>query len=352
MKCDAIVFEQAGQVGFDRFELGPCGDEEIVAETIYSFVSPGTELRVLSGAEPAKDSFPLVPGYSWVGRVIEIGSNVKGWREGDLVSGRNPLPLRGIKQLWGGQASHHRCPVAGYDRVVKLPHAARAWDYVPLEVAGISWRGVTSAFPAPGETAVVIGQGLIGAFNALWLLTLGSRVIVLDLREERLERARGWGVAAALNASAPDIREQILALCEAGIDIVMESSGTVPGAELAYSLTREPVYRTQDLSYPFGALGGMANVWPRLVFQATHTKTIECLACGPTTPEGVLVLKPRDRTVGDRLAAMEKIRSGVLKMADIVDEPTPVNEARASYTALRDRPDRVSAVAFQWPLAQ
>ena len=32
--------------------------------------------------------FPLIPGYSWVGKVVEIGGELSGWREGDLVTGR------------------------------------------------------------------------------------------------------------------------------------------------------------------------------------------------------------------------------------------------------------------------
>lgn len=49
--------------------------------------------------------------------------------------------------------------------MLKLPAGADPWHYVVTEIAAISWRGVTAAFPAPGETAVVVGQGLIGALE-------------------------------------------------------------------------------------------------------------------------------------------------------------------------------------------
>ncbi|MHB9026493.1 MAG: zinc-binding dehydrogenase [Armatimonadota bacterium] len=343
----AIVFEEAGRVGVRELILPSCGPREIIAETIYSFVSPGTELRVLGGVKESRGRFPLIPGYAWVGRIIEVGAELTGWQVGELVTGRNPLPIPGMTQLWGGQASHHRCEVSGYDAVLKLPAGADPWDYITVEVSAISWRGVTAAFPAPGETAVVIGQGMIGAFSAKWLLYHGARVIVTDLWDSRLARGKQWG-AAAFNANDPAIREQILALCDGGADIVVEASSSPEGVALASSILRQPVYRSLHAAYPAAALRGNAAVWPRLVLQATYTHTTDTAPGGDAGAEGTLILKPGDRTVGDRLAAMERVRAGDLPVADIVDRPTPVADAPRAYAALRDTPGEISAVAFAW----
>jgi len=329
--------------------LPECGAQEVVAETVYSFVSPGTELRVLAGASESKGRFPLIPGYAWVGRLIEIGSGVQGWRVGELVTGRNPLPIPGLTALWGGQASHHRCVVSGYDSLLKLPAGADPWDYVMTEVAAISWRGVSAAFPSPGETAVVVGQGLIGAFSAKWLLVHGARVIVVDLEESRLARARQWGAIAALNGRDPDIREQILAYCSpGGADIAVDASASLAGARLAASVLRQPVYRSLHEAYPVGTLRSAAAVWPRLVFQASYTWQEPLGPGGLAAGEGVLVLKPGDRTVGDRLAVIDQIRAGNLPVADLLDAPTPVAQAPEAYRLLRDNPGAISAVSYRW----
>jgi len=347
MKCKAIVFPEPNAVELREFELPPCGEQEIIAQTKYSFVSPGTELRVLSGVNESKGRFPLIPGYSWVGQVIEVGSAVKGWRKGEWVTGRNPLPVPGVEQLWGGQCSHHRCVVDGYDSVLKLPAGADPWEYITAEVAAISWRGVTAAYPAPGETAVVVGQGLIGAFSAKWLLHHGARVIALDMEDTRLERARRWG-ATAINARDDDARQQVMALCDGGADIVVEASASLSGAKLAASILRAPVYRSLQRGYPVTALHSNAHVWPRLVFQASCTQRLECGPQGLVRSEGTVVLKPADRTVDDRLAVIERIREGALPVTDILDSSTPVEQASESYSTLRDRPGELSAVAFAW----
>lgn len=350
MKARAIVFEQPNQVGMREFELAPCGSKEIVVETVYSFVSPGTELRVLSGLCDSKGKFPLVPGYAWVGRVLEVGKELKGWRPGDLVSGRYGLQLPpGVTSLYGGQVSHNRCEVNG-DAVVKLPPGADPWDYVCAEIAAISWRGVSIAFPAPGETAVVIGQGLIGAFAAKWLLYHGAKVIVTDLEEARLARARQWG-AIAVPARTENLTEELAALMGGrGADIVVEASASMPGAIMAAALVRQPLLGRFPADFRVPSLHADAHAWARLVFLASYyNQKFEFPSpAGAMKVDGALVLKPQDRGLDDRLKVIERIRAGDLKTADIVAKPTPVAEAQRAYLELRDQPAKHSALAFQW----
>ena len=347
-RIKAIVFPRPNEVALQTFAMPDCGPDEVVCESIYSFVSPGTELRILAGSRESAGKFPLIPGYSWVGRVIEVGSNLRGWSEGDLVSGRNPIPVPGAGFMWGGQASHHRCEVTGYDSVLKLPPGADPWNYVPTEVAAISWRGASIAFARSGETAVVIGQGLVGAFAARWLMLMGARVIAVDTVASRLERAGRWGAAAVVDALGPDTREQILAQAPGGADIVIEASGSRGGVELANAVLRQPEARRTHSDYPVARLHADAHYWPRLVYLATYSHTHQIEPGEFSGGEGAVVLKPSDRTVGDRLAVMEQIRLGLLPLGDIVAAPTPVAQAPEAYFELRDNPHSRSTIVFDW----
>ena len=350
-RINAVLFNGPGTSSIESFELAVCEPDQVIVETIYSFVSPGTELRIFAAGdqeENGKPSFPVIPGYSYVGRIIEVGSEVKGWAEGELVTGRNPLPIPGVHQYYGGQASHHRCEVTGYDAVLKLPDCAVPWDYVTVEVAAISWRGVTAAFPAPGETAVVVGQGMIGAFAAKWLLYHGAKVIVTDLEESRLDRARGWSVTAAVNGADKHVREKILKHCHEGANIVIEASSSRAGCELASSILQNPAPRRMNTGYQVNQLHSNAHAWPRLVIQAGYDFTMEMSPGGLGAAEGVLMLKPGDRTVDDRLAVIERIRCGDLKVEDIADKAVPVTEAQQQYVQLRDNPGQASSLVFKW----
>ncbi|MEI8197337.1 MAG: zinc-binding dehydrogenase, partial [Phycisphaerae bacterium] len=220
----AVVFTDINQVSIGTFELGTCGPTELVTRTLYSMISSGTELRVLGGHYGSKGNFPLIPGYSSVSQITAIGAEVKGFRVGDLVSCRNPRPFPGIKSQWGAQTSAQVHGTSGEDRPILLPPGANPLDYVIAEISAISFRGVEAAAPQPGDIAVVLGQGLIGAFSGAWLAARGCRVIVADVEPNRLARAAKWGAAATVNITEPDAEERIKALCNGGADIVVESS--------------------------------------------------------------------------------------------------------------------------------
>lgn len=341
----AVVFTKPNDIEVKAFDVPRCGAKEILCESIYSFVSPGTEMRVLSGRQQ-KSEFPLIPGYSWVGKVVAVGSEVTGWKTGELVSGRGGVSIPGHFSCWGGQAGYHLIDTNNYGTAIKLPAGASAWDYVAVEVGAISWRGVSMAFPSAGETAVVIGQGLIGAFNALWLVKLGVRVIVVDMVSSRLARARKWGVSETVNPKECDARERIMKLCPSGADIVFEASASQAGVELADAVLRRAV--TPGTAYPMAQLQMNPHFWPRLVFQASYSHTNDVKPGAFTGGEGTLVLKPQDRTVGDRLEVIERVRRGEMPLADIVSEATPVEEAPEAYFKLRDNPEKYNTMVYQW----
>ena len=238
-KVKAVVYESENKVAIREVELAPMGDTQMRAKTLYTFVSPGTELRILAGHYGAAGKYPLIPGYSTVCEVVEVGSKVKGFRVGDLISGRNPAPVPGIRSQWGGQAGGHIYASSGEDKPVLLPAGADPLDYVIAEVSAISLRGVEAAAPKPGENAVVIGQGLIGAFSAAWLPCFGCRVVVADMDERRLARALANGAAAAVDMKEDGAAERLRELGNGGFDIVVESSGSAAGAMSAYGLVRK-----------------------------------------------------------------------------------------------------------------
>ena len=59
MNISAIVFTAPDQVNIEALKLPTCGPNHVIAETIYTLVSPGTELRILSGIKESKGKFPL-----------------------------------------------------------------------------------------------------------------------------------------------------------------------------------------------------------------------------------------------------------------------------------------------------
>lgn len=345
-KVPAVVYEEIGKVSIGDFHLDECGPEEIVCETIYTFVSPGTELRVLGGHYSSPEDFPLVPGYSAVARVVKIGKEVKGFNVGDLVSGRNPSKsLLEVNAMWGGQAAKHIYATKGEDRAVLLPPDSDPLDYVVAEVAAISFRGVEAANPVCGETAVVIGQGMIGAFSAAWLKDRGCRVIVCDVDERRLRKARERGASETVNMSDPNAIDRLETICNGGADVVVESSGSTAGVLAAYKLIRQKPqaygsdYKVEPISFYHGD-------WARLVMQANYIEDVPINPHGFFPGEGVTILSPMDRGVEDRQKTIEAIRTGRLRSADFVESVVAYTQAPSIYEKLKNR--ELLSVAYQW----
>jgi 2-desacetyl-2-hydroxyethyl bacteriochlorophyllide A dehydrogenase len=335
-KNPAVVFTAPNEVSVGAVTCAACGPTEIVIRTIYSTISPGTELRMLAGHYGAEGRFPYVPGYSSVGEVIEVGAEAKGWRVGDLVSARNSRPFADALSLYGSHSAINVLATDTTDRPVLLPAGADPLDYVLVEIGAIPLRGVEAAAPKPGETAIVIGQGLIGSLSAAWLVRAGCRVAVVDFEESRLERARLNGAALTVSPADPHLKERLKVFTNGGADIVVEASGSSPGIGLARSLLRRKPqnYSTEYTVEPIQFYGGD---WPRLVFQANYLETIPWNPDHTAPGEGVIIITPRDRGTEERQRVVEHVRAGRFVAKSFVDAIISYERATEAYAGLKER---------------
>jgi predicted dehydrogenase/threonine dehydrogenase-like Zn-dependent dehydrogenase len=143
-------------------------------------------------------------GYSLCGVVIEVGEGAEEFKVGQLVAAAgNEYALH---------AEYNWIPVnlcAPVPRGVAPQHAAFS------TVGAIAMHGVRRAEVQLGDTALVIGLGLIGQLVVRLLAASGVRVIGLDVIEERCKLAEQAG---AVLCAAPD---------DEGMAAVQESLGEI-----------------------------------------------------------------------------------------------------------------------------
>ncbi len=337
MDTNAIIYDAVDQVRLGRVTLPECGPTQIVAETLFTFVSPGTELRVLGGHYGVAGNYPVVPGYAAISRVVSCGADVKGFRPGDLISCRNSVRFADCNVMWGGQAGAHVYETESEDVPVLLPEGATdVLPYTIAEVAAISLRGVEAADAKPGETAVVIGQGLIGQFSAMFLVQAGCKVVACDIDANRLSEARAAGHAAVVDLNGADAAERVKRLGNGGYDIVVEASGSIPGVTLAYGLVRrKPQNYSKDYKVePIKFYGGN---WPRLVMQANYIKRLEIDPFSFFNGEGVTILTPADRGVEERQRVVEAVRRGSIDPSPFLKTVCRPEEMPEMYRRLQRR---------------
>ena len=203
----------------------------------------GTDLHIYNWDAWASKTIPvpMVVGHEFVGRILEVGSNVNDFRPGEIVSGEGHVVCGRCRNCMAGR--RHLCaetqgvgvnrPGAFAERIV-LP-MTNVWHHdpsLPREVQAIFdplGNAVHSAlsFPVLGEDVLITGAGPIGAMAAAVVRHAGARfVVVTDVNPYRLRLAQAMGATRAVDVRSEnlsDVQKQ-LGMTE-GFDIGLEMSG-------------------------------------------------------------------------------------------------------------------------------
>lgn len=121
---------------------------------------------------------PLAPGYSNVGRVIEIGAGASGFAVGDRVV---------------SNGKHAEVVAVPVNLCARIPDGVADETAVFTVLAAIGLQGIRLAEPTLGECVVVSGLGLIGLITVQLLRAQGCRVLGLDYDPARLALAQSFG---------------------------------------------------------------------------------------------------------------------------------------------------------------
>ncbi|WP_242848362.1 2-dehydro-3-deoxy-L-rhamnonate dehydrogenase [Sulfobacillus thermosulfidooxidans] len=177
---------------------------------------------------------PLIMGHEFSGVVEDVGDGVTNVKIGDLVTA-NPLVTCG-KCLHCLQGERQRCdsrriigidfPGAYAERVVVPAHQCylvkEPIDGALVEPLACAVRAVGLARLKVGDTAVVIGAGIIGLMTVRLLELSGAgRIVVVEPNDKRLKIAQLWGateIVPNLDALVTDNRTK-------GVDCVIDAVG-------------------------------------------------------------------------------------------------------------------------------
>ena len=192
-------------------------------------------------------------GHEFVGRVVELGSDVTGLRAGDRVvsgagisCGRCRWCLGGRTNLCaeyrtlglqvdGGLAEYVTTPGAICRTVPEACDDDAAAMTQPLAVA---LHALSRVAQGPDDAVAVIGTGGIGSFIVAGASSraAGGEVVAIDIDDERLATASALGADRTANAGERDLAELLVELSDGvGFDVVIEASGAphAPAAAIA-----------------------------------------------------------------------------------------------------------------------
>ncbi|MCA8097455.1 NAD(P)-dependent alcohol dehydrogenase [Burkholderia contaminans] len=242
----ALVLERTRELALRDIDLpqqvGP-GDVRIKVHTV-GVCGSDVHYYVHGGIGPFRVDAPMVLGHEASGTVVEAGAGVTHLRVGDRVCMEpgvprldSPATLRGLYNLdpdvrFWATPPIHGCltPFVVHPAAFtyRLPDNVSFAEGAIVEPLSIGLQAAKNAAMKPGDLAVVIGAGTIGAMTALAALAGGAaRVILADVVPDKLALFAGNPAITTV-----DVRTRPLAdaVAEAsggwGADVVFEASGS------------------------------------------------------------------------------------------------------------------------------
>ena len=187
---------------------------------------------------------PFVLGDEAGGAVVEVGSGVSHLKVGDRVAlepgktcGHCEHCKEGKYNLCEDVIFFATPPVDGvFQEYVaheaglcfKLPDNVSTLEGALVEPLSVGLHAAMQGGAHIGQTAVVTGAGCIGLVSLLALKAMGvSRVIVVDVIDKRLQKAKELGADYVINGKEQDTVAEIKRLTEGkGCDLSIETAGT------------------------------------------------------------------------------------------------------------------------------
>ncbi|MBS0630919.1 MAG: L-threonine 3-dehydrogenase [Verrucomicrobia bacterium] len=203
----------------------------------------GTDVHIYNWDSWAEKTIkaPMVIGHEFVGTVEKVGSNVLGFKPGDLVDGEGHIVCGVCRNCLAGR--RHLCKDTkgvGVNRqgafaeylCIPATNAVHVDPAIPLDVLSCFdplGNAVHTAlqFDLIGEDVLITGAGPIGCMATAIAKQVGARhVVVTDVNPDRLALAKRMGATRTVDVSKeklPDVQQQ-LGMKE-GFDVGLEMSG-------------------------------------------------------------------------------------------------------------------------------
>jgi threonine 3-dehydrogenase len=220
-------------------EIGP--DDVLIR--IKKTAICGTDLHIYNWDAWSQKTIPvpMVTGHEFVGVIEQLGSNVKGYKVGDRVSGEGHITCGYCRNCRAGLRHLCRNTIGvGVNRqgcfaeylAIPAGNAFKIADGIPDEVAAMfdpygNAVHTTLSFNLVGEDVLITGAGPIGIMAAAIAKHVGARhVVVTDINDYRLSLAKTLGATRVVNVSKENLSDVMreLGMVE-GFDVGLEMSG-------------------------------------------------------------------------------------------------------------------------------
>lgn len=248
------------------FPTPECGDDDIIIKTEGCGICAG-DLKCKQGAErfwgndeePSWVRPPFIPGHEFLGHIVKKGINVTEYELGDRITADQIVPCGKCKFCKSGRywmcqphatfgfQKENNGGMAEYVRYPKTAVLHRVSEDLPLEKAlliepySCSKHCIDRAQISSTDVVVISGAGTLGLGMITYASHLNAeKLIVLDMKDERLEKAKEFGADIVMNPAKEDVVKKVKDMTDGyGCDIYIEATGHPASVEQGLKMIRK-----------------------------------------------------------------------------------------------------------------
>ena len=249
----SLLMREYSHLEVEDMPLPVAGREEVLVRVEACGIC-GSDVHGFDGSTGRRIP-PIVMGHEAAGTVEAVGESVTKYKKGDRVTfdstvycgkceycKRGQINLCDNREVIGVSCGDYRRHGAFAEYVVvperimyPLPGNFGFNEAAMLEAVSVGVHGVKVSEVEGGETALVIGAGMIGLLTLQAAKAAGcARVFVADVDDTRLALAKQVGADEVINASGAELVAKVMQLTGGkGVDLALEAVGrneTVTGA--------------------------------------------------------------------------------------------------------------------------
>ena len=292
----------------------------------------GSDIHGMDGSSGRRIP-PVVMGHEASGIVASVGTGVNNIAAGDRVTfdstvfcgecdycQQGRVNLCDNRQVMGVSCGEFHRDGAFAEMVVcpahichLLPEGLSFEEAAFAEPVGVALHAVNRSGVQSGQTAVVVGSGLIGLLVIQALVAVGcKKIVAMDLDDSRLKLAEELGATFSVNSKEPDAIEQAVGHIGGQADHAFEVVGATVTVNLAIDLVRKG-----------GAVTLVGNLAPSVDLPLQKVVTRELTLFGSCAISG------------EYPAALKAIASGSIKVQPLITARVSIDEASQWFAKLK-----------------
>ena len=343
----ALLLEEYKKLSITDMPEPEVGEHDVLVQ-IKACGICGSDIHGFDGSSGRRVP-PLIMGHEAAGVVAQTGSAVTKTKEGDRVTfdsmvscgqcffcQRDEMNLCDNRRVLGVSCEDYRqhgCfaeyAVVPEHIIYPVPDNLAFEHAAMIEPVSVAVHAVKRTPITKGDTAAVIGVGMIGLLVVQALKAAGcSKIIAVDLAEEKLKLAQELGADLSVNPKTTDAVKSIQEATDGrGADVTMEVAGATPTVKTAIEGARKGGHVTlvgnlaPEVDFPLqSVVTRELTIYGSCASNGEYPECIDLLARGVIQAEPLISAKAPLEEGADWFERLYAAEAGLMK---VILQPDP-----------------------------